>query len=225
MALAPRIELRQSQSLTLTPQLMQSIRLLQLGHLELQAFVETELLRNPLLEREEGEAAVGPEETPEPPLPAVETAEGIAGSYDTEVEYVFPEQTGQDAPGLMSIGRSAHAGDGGESIDFDQFVAARPTLAEHLVGQVMHLLLDPADRLIAPVGDSSYSTIFNLIPTTLAVLREAAGIEPDPQAMKHWYRQVPIAELGYLTAEQLVMLGRTAAVISFIRSVRDGARG
>jgi len=85
-------------------------------------------------------------------------------------------------------------------------------------------LADPADRLIAPVGDSNYSTIFNLIPTTLAVLREAAGIEPDPRAMKHWYRHVPIAELGYLTAEQLVALGRTAAVISFLRSVRSGAR-
>ena len=41
MALAPRIEVRQSQSLTLTPQLMQSIRLLQLSHLELNAFIDT----------------------------------------------------------------------------------------------------------------------------------------------------------------------------------------
>ncbi|MEO8883975.1 MAG: hypothetical protein ABI377_11285, partial [Devosia sp.] len=44
MALAPRIEVRQSQSLTLTPQLKQSIRLLQLSHLELDAFVDGELL-------------------------------------------------------------------------------------------------------------------------------------------------------------------------------------
>ena len=56
MALSPRLEFRQAQSLTLTPQLMQSIRLLQLSHLELNDFVETELLRNPLLEREEGSA-------------------------------------------------------------------------------------------------------------------------------------------------------------------------
>ena len=63
MALSPRLEVRQSQSLTLTPQLMQSIRLLQLSHLELNAFVDTELLRNPLLEREDGTEAV---ETPEP---------------------------------------------------------------------------------------------------------------------------------------------------------------
>ena len=84
---------------------------------------------------------------------------------------------------------------------------------------------DAADQLIAPVGESHYSTLFGLIPADLAVLREAADIEPGPSALKEWYRKVPIAELGHLTAEQLVMLGRTAAVISFIRSVRDGARG
>ncbi len=54
MGLTPRLEVRQTQSLTLTPQLMQSIRLLQLSHLELNTFVEAELLRNPLLEREDG---------------------------------------------------------------------------------------------------------------------------------------------------------------------------
>ncbi|MEO6394595.1 MAG: hypothetical protein ABIO40_01625, partial [Devosia sp.] len=42
MALGPRLEVRQTQGLTLTPQLMQSIRLLQLSHLELNAFVDTE---------------------------------------------------------------------------------------------------------------------------------------------------------------------------------------
>ncbi len=47
MALSPRLEFRQSQTLTLTPQLMQSIRLLQLSHLELNDFVDAELLRNP----------------------------------------------------------------------------------------------------------------------------------------------------------------------------------
>ena len=54
MGLTPRLEVRQSQNLTLTPQLMQSIKLLQLSHLELNAFVDAEVLRNPLLEREDG---------------------------------------------------------------------------------------------------------------------------------------------------------------------------
>lgn len=53
MALTPRLEIRQTQSLTLTPQLMQSIKLLQLSHLELQGFVEEQLLSNPLLEHDE----------------------------------------------------------------------------------------------------------------------------------------------------------------------------
>ncbi|WP_375786157.1 RNA polymerase factor sigma-54 [Bradyrhizobium sp. Pha-3] len=57
MALTQRLEFRQSQSLVMTPQLMQAIKLLQLSNLDLSAFVEEELERNPLLER----AADGPE--------------------------------------------------------------------------------------------------------------------------------------------------------------------
>jgi hypothetical protein len=85
-------------------------------------------------------------------------------------------------------------------------------------------LADPADQLIAPVGDCSYSTLFHLISAALAVLRIAAGIEPDPPTMMAWYRQTPIAELGHLTAEQLVALGRTDALIAFLQSIREGSR-
>src|SRR5271156_608209 len=67
MALTQRLEFRQSQSLVMTPQLMQAIKLLQLSNLDLSTFVEEELERNPLLERESdgpeapvaGEPAVG----------------------------------------------------------------------------------------------------------------------------------------------------------------------
>jgi RNA polymerase sigma-54 factor len=158
MALAPRMEVRQSQSLTLTPQLMQSIRLLQLSHLELNAFVETELLRNPLLEREDGtEDGADPTPVATPELSAYEdtvehgereqSADSIANGLDTEVENVFPEQTGQDSPGLgPTVGGR---GESGESTDLDQYVAARPSLADHLEQQINHILRDPAERLIA----------------------------------------------------------------------------
>ncbi|MEM6712398.1 MAG: RNA polymerase factor sigma-54 [Pseudomonadota bacterium] len=56
MGLSPKLVLRQSQSLLITPQLMQAIKLLQLSSLELSAYVEQELVQNPLLERQEGEA-------------------------------------------------------------------------------------------------------------------------------------------------------------------------
>jgi len=57
MALTQRLEFRQSQSLVMTPQLMQAIKLLQLSNLDLSTFVEEELERNPLLERAEGDEA------------------------------------------------------------------------------------------------------------------------------------------------------------------------
>src|SRR5688572_18397133 len=53
MAMTPKLELRQSQGLVMTPQLQQAIKLLQMSHAELQSFVEAELERNPLLERED----------------------------------------------------------------------------------------------------------------------------------------------------------------------------
>lgn len=155
MALSPRLEVRQSQSLTLTPQLMQSIRLLQLSHLELNAFVEAELLRNPLLEREDGSEAAEPADAPIEVSPYEEavdrdrpqTADAIAGSYDTEVDNVFPEQRSEDRLGTDWSGTSG--GDGGEAPDIDQYVAARLTLSEHLWEQIGLLLADPAERLIA----------------------------------------------------------------------------
>src|SRR6201997_3343266 len=51
MALTQRLQLRQSQALVMTPQLMQAIKLLQLSNLDLVAYVEAELERNPLLDR------------------------------------------------------------------------------------------------------------------------------------------------------------------------------
>ena len=108
MALTPRLEVRQSQSLTLTPQLMQSIKLLQLSHLELNAFVEAELLRNPVLERDDSrpdDPDGEPEQVEKPPAYADSVTEGdqirsaatIASDMDTDVANMFPEQVGQDS--------------------------------------------------------------------------------------------------------------------------------
>lgn len=54
MAVTQRLELRQGQTLVMTPQLQQAIKLLQLSNVELAAFIDRELEQNPLLEREDG---------------------------------------------------------------------------------------------------------------------------------------------------------------------------
>lgn len=67
MALKARLDLRQSQSLVMTPQLQQAIKLLQFNNIELSNFIDSELMENPLLERadpgqtyaEAGDGAVG----------------------------------------------------------------------------------------------------------------------------------------------------------------------
>src|SRR5947199_8597509 len=64
MALSHKLEFRQTQSLVMTPQLMQAIKLLQLSNLDLIAYVDAELERNPLLERGDSEEGG---ETPEEP--------------------------------------------------------------------------------------------------------------------------------------------------------------
>ena len=78
MALFQRQEIRQTQgqSLVMTPQLQQAIKLLQLSTMELAAFVEQQLEQNPLLQRADGAGdgvAVEPPEAPQP-----ETAAGPA---------------------------------------------------------------------------------------------------------------------------------------------------
>jgi RNA polymerase sigma-54 factor len=165
MVLTPRLEVRQSQNLTLTPQLMQSIKLLQLSHLELNAFVDAEVMHNPLLERGDGpeaeerdgepfqqslEGGIYDEDTVDH-ADRIQSADAIAQSFDTDVENVFPDQAAQDAPGERDhwTGRAAGAGNLDEAPDVDQFVAARPTLADHLWEQIGLLLNDPGERLIA----------------------------------------------------------------------------
>ena len=158
MALTPRLDIRQSQTLTLTPQLMASIRLLQLSHLELSAFVDAELERNPLLERDDTPEGDAPPEREKPeeidPYRDVVdhsehlgSADTIADSFDTDVSNVFPEQAAE-GPAPSNPWNEAGASSGGEAPDLDQYVSARISLAEHLAEQVNLILKDPAERLI-----------------------------------------------------------------------------
>lgn len=81
MAITPRLDLRQSQSLVMTPQLQQAIKLLQLSNIELSAYVEDELLQNPMLEREESSN------------PGDDTAAQTADGGDAEADDLFEPES------------------------------------------------------------------------------------------------------------------------------------
>jgi len=91
MALSQRLEFRQSQSLVMTPQLMQAIKLLQLSNMDLTTFVEEELERNPLLDRAN--------ENGEPPVPGEGSERGdySDGGGDAGADGAdFGERNGSD---------------------------------------------------------------------------------------------------------------------------------
>src|SRR5258708_32393112 len=105
MALSHKLELRHSQSLGMTPQLMQAIKLLQLSNLDLVAYVDAELERNPLLERGEGEdGGEGPEEPPE----ANGESHGVNGDGEAEWLETGPE-TDSSPIGAKPATDPAHA--------------------------------------------------------------------------------------------------------------------
>src|ERR1700742_4513067 len=87
MALSQRLQMRQSQALVMTPQLMQAIKLLQLSNLDLATYVEGELERNPLLERASEGEAPAPEPEAARPESSAGGSEARAGDYiDQEME-------------------------------------------------------------------------------------------------------------------------------------------
>lgn len=167
MALAAKLQLRQAQSLVMTPQLMQSIRLLQFTQTELERFIDEEIERNPLLERAEPQDTIinDPEPAAEPSQAAADddwfdneaawTSEAISEKLDTSLENVFPDDPGTSerlGPDLAAQWKSTSgSGSGGasEGFDMEDMAAAAVTLRDHVGEQVAFAFNDPADRLIA----------------------------------------------------------------------------
>ncbi len=163
MSMSPKLVLRQSQSLQITPQLMQAIKLLQLSSLELSAFVDHELVQNPLLERDEASDDVqepvssddGPDQARDDERPdwtsdQLETsAQGVADNLDTATDNVFPEDApvGPLAPSLAQMGGSGTAFE--DRPDIDAFVTREKSLHEHLSDQMTMAVIAPEERLIA----------------------------------------------------------------------------
>ena len=200
MALTQKLEFRQTQALVMTPQLMQAIKLLQLSNLDLAAYVEGELERNPLLERAtENETDAEPSalvSEPEPPPHEPSAADwlgddlatsraAIEDRLGTRLDNVFPEDSGE-AParrgGEMPASYSewANVGAGGRDegdYNLEAFVSAETTLADHLAEQLMLAIADPGRRIIGQhlidlVDDAGY------LSGDLAAVAERLGAPP-----------------------------------------------
>jgi RNA polymerase sigma-54 factor len=176
MAITPRLELRQGQALVMTPQLQQAIKLLQMSSHELMAYVEQELVDNPLLERAEGEAG---EVAGDAPAADTEVPEAAGDEpLDIDPALAFDEEPGGAA---LSDWPTARGGEGGDEA-FEERLAERPkSLRAHLAEQVAIDIPDPGEAIVAlalidRLDDAGYLT------QPVAEIAEELGAPPEQVA-------------------------------------------
>jgi RNA polymerase sigma-54 factor len=171
MALGPRLDLRQSQSLVMTPQLQQAIRLLALSNLEVESFIAEEIEKNPLLESGGAEPEPAGEREPEPEpetgaadaLPEIDAGGGEAALDIDQDSEDFHQDSAVDAMhGPQSgLGMEGMGGGGSdEGVDFDAFSGEQVSLHEHLRRQAGEIFsgadLIVADRIIEQIEETGY---------------------------------------------------------------------
>jgi RNA polymerase sigma-54 factor len=148
----------------MTPQLMQSIRLLQLTHVELDRFIDDEIERNPLLERapsnDDAPSAEVSNPDPQPATdfadPATWSAETMADQLDTSLDNIFPDDPGRVEhvdPTLSAQWKSASGASGGtmpsDGSDLDAITAQATTLRDHLADQIAFAFRNATETALA----------------------------------------------------------------------------
>ncbi|MEI7668656.1 MAG: RNA polymerase factor sigma-54 [Pseudomonadota bacterium] len=178
-AAVPKLELRQGQSLLMTQQLQQSIRLLQMSSQEIMEFVELEVEKNPLLEieQEEDDEPIIPDEKPaepdneeENPITPIEESFSETESFDFE----------QYEPRIKTINSD------NDIDDFESFTATDITLHDFLLEQLGIVIFDPVKRIIGQhlidmVDESGYiredtSFIEELLDCSKEIIQETFAI-------------------------------------------------
>lgn len=188
MVMAPRLEQRLGQSLVMTPQLQQAIKLLQLSNLELSEYIESELEKNPLLEKDDTPPADTPERdvatddgSEDAPAPDDLTLDNPA---DNEVTADFDaDMSGQFEDGAITAGAGAGvAADRGinDSLPgLEETLSENISLRAHLTAQLGVAVTNPTDAvigtcLIDSLDDAGYLT------EPLDLIAEGLGAdEPD----------------------------------------------
>ena len=180
MSLAPRLDLRQSQSLVMTPQLQQAIRLLALSNLEVEGFIAEEIEKNPLLESSAPEED-GPTQEREPeefaaprtePASADELLMGGDSTGEASLDVDFTAESfhhdsiadssgGMD--GALGMNGASSGGAAEDGPDLDAFADTGLSLADHLLAQAGAVIDGPdmfiAAHLIDQIDETGYLTV------------------------------------------------------------------
>ena len=158
MAITPKLEIKQSQSLLMTPQLRQAINLLQMSNLELSSVIEQELASNPLLEREDDFLNQDNEKEQTIDDYASETEDNVDTPLDIDIDNTFDDD-GSDCEGYETANDydwqdyaknkdKRHSPE--EDYDFfEQKLSSTKSLYQHLSEQIQISLADTKEKIIA----------------------------------------------------------------------------
>ncbi|HEU5286182.1 MAG TPA: RNA polymerase sigma-54 factor, partial [Sphingomicrobium sp.] len=188
MGLGPRIDIRQSQSLVLTPQLTQAIKLLQLSNLELEAFIAEEMAKNPLIEAIGGEEEGGGEEggapvaapamadaqaagDEAPPDPGADELIAALGASDDQPLDIDWREQALETDSFADVGASGGGSD--EGFDFDRLEVGEASLSEHLLAQ-LHGLPGRDGELARAIAELLDETGYLSVP--LSEVAEGHGV-------------------------------------------------
>lgn len=210
----PTLQLKLSQHLTLTPQLQQSIKLLQLSTIELNQEIERFLLENPMLEREDGDGSEFGAAQPLGTVPAAtgETSAAAEGSESGHDEAPEHDAASYDEAGewLSAAGNGSTRRDDDDDVDFQEFQAAETSLRDHLDQQVALSPLSDRDRalvrfLIEALDDDGY--LNQSLDELLPLLPEELGVDLDDLtiALRHVQHLEP-AGIGARTPQECLSL-------------------
>jgi RNA polymerase sigma-54 factor len=182
------LNLQLGQTLTMTPQLQQAIRLLQLSTLELQLEVQQALESNPMLELVE--------ESPAGEATTAETQEDAAPEQDS-TEPSADEDQWDD---LSHIGGSGQSGDMGDRDPFENQAGSEGGLHEHLLWQLHLSPLNERDQRIGEAlvdsinADGYLETDLESLQQTLGG-EEAVGVD-EIETVLHWIQQCDPVGVG-----------------------------
>jgi RNA polymerase sigma-54 factor len=191
VSLAPRLDLRQSQSLVMTPQLQQAIKLLALSNLEIESFVAEELEKNPLLDAGSTEEVREPEPDGDFEGGAAEPTDALAGLHgagdDAPLDVDYSAETfhhdspadmpggGQGLDGALGLAGTASGG-GGEGAEIADTLTATLSLGEHLMAQAGELLEGRALLIASHIVDALDEAGYLTMP--LLDIAERLGVPP-----------------------------------------------
>jgi RNA polymerase sigma-54 factor len=221
MALSQRLEFRQTQALVMTPQLMQAIKLLQLSSLDLAAYVEGELERNPLLERADDED--GPPNTAEAEGGHDETGEG--------------ESSGES----FNEGFGDSGADDGPAADWsgEEFETSRSSMEEGLGTELENVFPDDGNekRPTPEAPEPAYAEWSGAVAGTCDDYNLEAFVSAETTLADHLAEQMVLAvagpvqrmigrylidmvdEAGYLTGDLATVAEKLGAPIAEVEAV------